>query len=267
VAAINANGYDAFAHYLTANVVLWPRPLVLFINRHAFARLASKQQRALTGAARRVLTETTDAQRALDNGALGELCRRGIALVSSSAAAVDELRAAVAPLLRRLERRADTRSWITTIRGMRGRVARAGEQPLRCPNAGRSEAGGLPDGDYTTKLTPDDAARELARIPGAKRNEAGVSPDGVRDILTSEFALSLRHGTFVLRQRHADGLREVGIEGTFSLFRDRFVGTGSNGDTLRARWAFDGTRLRFSDFGPPGAYRLVWASEPWLRSR
>jgi TRAP-type transport system periplasmic protein len=266
LAAINANGYDAFAHYLTANVVLWPRPLVLFINRHAFARLTSKQQRALTGAARRVLTETTDAQRALDDGALGELCRRGITLVSSSAAAVDELRAAVAPLLRRLERRADTRSWITTIRGMRGRVAPVGEQPLRCPNAGRSEAGGLPDGDYTTKITPDDAARELARIPGAKRNEAGLSPDGVRDMLSSEFTLSLQHGTFVVRQRHADGRREVGIEGTFSLFRDRFVGTGSNGDTLRARWSFDGTHLRFSDFGFPGAYRLVWASEPWVRS-
>jgi TRAP-type transport system periplasmic protein len=266
LAAINGNGYDSFAHYLTANVVLWPRPVVLFMNLHRFARLTSGQQRALTGAARRVLAQTTDVQRAMDHGALEDLCRRRIALVGASAADIDGLHAATAPLLRRLERRPDARAWITAILGMRRQVAPAGEQPLRCPNASPPQGGGLPDGDYTTSIQRGDAARELARIPRAARNEAGLSPDGVRDILGSEFTLSLRHGTFLMRQRHADGRREVGITGTFSLFRDRFVGKGSNGDTLRARWSFDGTRLRFTDFSFPGAYRLVWASEAWIRS-
>ena len=35
---------------------------------------------------------------------------------------------------------------------------------------------------------------------------------------------------------------------------------------LRGRWSLDGTRLRFSEFTPAGAYRVVWASEPWVRS-
>ncbi len=106
---------------------------------------------------------------------------------------------------------------------------------------------GLTDGDYTATITREDAAAELARIPRAARRGAGISPDGVSDILHSRFKLSLRHGTFALYQRHADGTLDVGIQGTYSLYRDRFVGRGSNGDTLRARWSFDGTKLRFSD--------------------
>jgi len=39
----------------------------------------------------------------------------------------------------------------------------------------------------------------------------------------------------VVYQLHPSGQREIGIEGTYSLYRDRFVGTGSNGDVVRAR--------------------------------
>lgn len=149
---------------------------------------------------------------------------------------------------------------------LRRRVAPSGEQPLQCANVKRPHGSGLPDGDYTTTITSAEAAREVARIPPPQRREAGLSPDSVRS-MSSQFTLSLRHGSFLLSQRHPDGRREIGIAGTYSLFRDRFVGKGSNGDTLRARWSFDGTNLRFSDFGFPGAYRLVWASEPWSLSR
>ena len=61
------------------------------------------------------------------------------------------------------------------------------------------------------------------------------------------------------------GQREIGIEGTYSLYHDRFVGTGSNGDVVRARWSFDGTNLRFADVEPQGPYSVVWGSEPWTR--
>jgi TRAP-type transport system periplasmic protein len=267
LASINANGYDTSAQYLTANVVFWPRPMVLFINRHVFARLTPKQREALTGAAHSVIAKTIAAIRAQEHSAIAEICRRGIKLVTASAADTYRLRTASAPLVAQLERQPDTRSFLTAIIALRRRAAPTGEQPLRCPNAALPRGSGLPDGDYTTTIAPDDAAHELASIPHRERAEAGLSPDGVRDILHSQFTLSLRHGSFVLYQRHADGHREVGIQGTYSLFRDRFVGKGSNGDTLRARWSFDGTDLRFSDFSFPGAYRLVWASEPWSHTR
>jgi TRAP-type transport system periplasmic protein len=265
LASINANSYDQAAKYLTADLVLWPRPQVLLINRRAFAKLSAAQQRALTGAAHSAVAKTIAALRGQDHSALADLCRRGIRLVSASATDIEELRAASAPLLARLERQPETRSWLAAIRELRTRVAPSGEPPLHCPNVRRPSGGGLPDGDYTATITRDDAARELARIPRAERRAAGV--DGVSDILHSRFKLSLRHGAFTLYQRHADGTLEVGIQGAYSLYRDRFVGRGSNGDTLRARWSFDGTKLRFTDFSFPGAYRLVWASEPWVLTR
>jgi TRAP-type C4-dicarboxylate transport system substrate-binding protein len=266
-ASIDGNGYYTSAKYLTANVVLWPRPMVLFINRQRFATLTRNQQQALTGAAHHVVNKMIAVLEAEEHSAVADMCPRGIRLVSASAADIERLRAATAPLLAHLERQPDTRLFLTAIIALRQRAAPVGEQPLQCPRAAQPSASGLPDGDYTTRIAPDDAARELANIPRRQRTEAGLSPQSVRDILHSEFTLSLRHGSFVLYQRHADGYREAGIEGTYSLFRDRFIGTGSNGDILRARWSFDGTNLRFSDFSFPGAYRLVWASEPWNKSR
>jgi TRAP-type C4-dicarboxylate transport system substrate-binding protein len=267
VDAINTNSYDAFAKFLTANVILWPRPMVVFISRRVFASLTRKQQEALTGAVPAVVNKTVTTLEAQERDALADICRRGIRLVSASPADIDRLRAASAPAVAQLERPPRTRSFLTTIIALRKRVAPLGEPSLRCPKSAQPHGTGLPGGNYTTTITPDDAARELARIPRREREQAGLSPDGVRDALQSQFTLSLRHGTFVVDQRHADGSREIGIEGTYSLFRDRFVGKGSNGDTLRARWSFDGTNLRFSDFSFPGAYRLVWASEPWVLSR
>jgi TRAP-type C4-dicarboxylate transport system substrate-binding protein len=267
LASIDANAYDLNAKYLTANVVFWPRPQVLLINPHAFASLAAAQRQALVGAAHSAAASTIAALRAQDRGALAYLCRRDIELVSASPADIQALRAASAPLRARLERQPETKSWLAAIGLLRKRIAPAGEQPLRCASVGRPNGGGLPDGDYTATITRDDAARELARIPRAERPAAGLSPDGVHDVLRSRFKLSLRHGTFALYQRHRDGTLEVGIQGTYSLYHDRFVGRGSNGDTLRARWSFDGTKLRFTDFGFAGAYRLVWASEPWVLAR
>src|SRR5439155_8767633 len=92
LASINGNSYDTSAKYLTANIAFWPRPMVLFINRHAFARLTPKQQDALTGAAHPVIAKTIAAIRAQEHSALADICRRGIQLVTASTADTDRLR-------------------------------------------------------------------------------------------------------------------------------------------------------------------------------
>ena len=48
--AIQGNQYDRVGKYLTTNVVLWPRPLLLFSNRATFAKLTPAQRRILTQA-------------------------------------------------------------------------------------------------------------------------------------------------------------------------------------------------------------------------
>ena len=58
VSGIEGNHYDDVAKNLTANVNLWPRPQVLFMNKKAFAALSDTQRDALRAAARSALPAT-----------------------------------------------------------------------------------------------------------------------------------------------------------------------------------------------------------------
>ena len=58
IAVDRRHGYDAHAKYLTTNVNLWPRPVVIFMNRNAFDKLNGRQRTALHDAARVALPAT-----------------------------------------------------------------------------------------------------------------------------------------------------------------------------------------------------------------
>jgi TRAP-type C4-dicarboxylate transport system substrate-binding protein len=253
LASIYGNGYDTFAKYLTANVSFWPRPWVIFTSKKAFASLAPSQRAALREAASQAIPAALAAVRTQERTALAAFCRARIDLVTATPADLSQLHGAVAPVLARLERDPQTHSFMASIAAMRETAGATPEPALSCAPPAPPAASGLPDGSYTTRITPGDVQRS-----GLPRDMAG-------DIAQSHFTLVLKSGTFVLYQLHPNGQREIGIEGTFSLYRDRFVGTGSNGDVIRARWSFDGTNLRFADVEPKGPYSVVWGSEPWTR--
>jgi len=207
----------------------------------------------LREAASQAIPAALSAVRTQERTALAAFCRARIDLVTATPSDLSQLRAAVAPMLARLERNPQTRSFIASIEAMRETAGAAAEAALSCAPQAPPAASGLPDGTYTTRITPGDVRRS-----GLPRDMAG-------DIAQSHFTLVLKSGSFVLYQLHPSGQREIGIEGTYSLYRDRFVGTGSNGDVIRARWSFDGTNLRFADIEPKGPYYVVWGSEPWTR--
>ena len=50
ISTIQSNQYDRVGQYLTTNVVLWPRPLVVFANRATLAKLTPAQRRILAQA-------------------------------------------------------------------------------------------------------------------------------------------------------------------------------------------------------------------------
>lgn len=66
---------------------------------------------------------------------------------------------------------------------------------------------------------------------------------------------------------YPDRRRGLIIEGTFSVYRDRFVATGNNGDVVRARFTFDGTSLRFHDVKAVADLVVGFGSHPWKRAR
>ena len=163
VEAIESNTYDAAAKYLTTNINLWPRPLVLFMNKAAFTALEPVQRDVLREAVRNVLPETLAAIRAREQTAAAVLCRRGLSFVVATPADISKLREALAPVYRELEQDDQTRSFIARIRQLRQATSVSAETLPSCSTGERSASAAIPDGVYTNTTTADDARR--ARIP------------------------------------------------------------------------------------------------------
>ena len=96
--SIAGNSYDMSAKYVTANVNLWPRPLVIVMGKEAFESLTDEQQSALRDAAAAAIPEALAASRAEDEEAAPMLCRRGLTFAAASESDLAELRTALEPV-------------------------------------------------------------------------------------------------------------------------------------------------------------------------
>jgi TRAP-type transport system periplasmic protein len=115
IASIAGNHYDATASHLTANVVLWPRPLVLFANPEALSSLTDRQRDALMGAAKDALAPTFAFQQKDEAENTAVLCRRGVKFETAGKADLAALRQAVQPVYDRIGRDARTKAAIARI--------------------------------------------------------------------------------------------------------------------------------------------------------
>jgi TRAP-type C4-dicarboxylate transport system substrate-binding protein len=123
---------DRRSRPLTGNVVLWPKPQTIVMNRPAFARLTSDQQEILHRAARAALSAELERD-SHDERYLGSLlCSAGtIPFATATASDMSALRASVAPVYRALEGDSFTKGWITQITRMRAKDATRPES-VRC---------------------------------------------------------------------------------------------------------------------------------------
>jgi hypothetical protein len=234
--SIFGNSYDRSAKYVAANVNLWPRALVLFMNAEAYKALDPSQQRILRQAGRHVIARMTTSAEAQDIEAVAGMCRRHARLVTAAPADLALLRRAVAPVYTDLVRDAETRAVVAAIRHMRSSLHGGPGPLLRCgaPTPTPVAHSTKLDGVYRFTVT-----REMA----AKHD--GVPPEKV---------IAENYGKFILV---TDG--------------DRFAFTEENADACT--WAYgtarlDGDELRwsFTDGGgiaPNNAYNkpgelFVW---------
>jgi TRAP-type transport system periplasmic protein len=253
VEAIESNTYDAAAKYLTTNINLWPRPLVVFMNEAAFAALEPAQRDVLREALGNVLPETSAAIRAREQTAAAALCRRGLSFVLATPADISTLREALAPVYRELERDDQTRAFIARIAKLRQATSVAAETLPSCSTGESSASAAIPDGVYTNTTTADDALR--ARIPAGDRFYAR---------LPVRHRLVLRSGDFVMHDIFPSGQTEVGASGTYSIYRDRIIFQTSE-DTISLGWSLEGNVLRFDDGGKGGYYGAGF-TPPWTKT-
>jgi TRAP-type C4-dicarboxylate transport system substrate-binding protein len=170
ITSIQGNLYDRVGHYLTANVNLWPRPLVLFMNEKALDALSDRQRRALRDAARDVLPVTLGVDRHDEAEAAGTLCRRGVRFVTATDGDLAALRRAVQPVYERLDRDAQTKDAIAQITAMRGEIADAARSEApRC--AATSQTSGAAKATPIDGVYRLDTTREESRAAGSPQTD------------------------------------------------------------------------------------------------
>jgi TRAP-type C4-dicarboxylate transport system substrate-binding protein len=262
IAAVPGNHYQHGFPYLTGNVVLWPRPLVLF----AGPDVSSDDLAVLRRAAKAAIPETVALSRSLESDGGTEVCRTKLNVVSASAADVGALRAAFRPVSERLNRDEGTAAAVKRIEQL-SRQDASGPTTFRCPDAAKPATGAtIPPGTYRTFITRADA-REHG-FSWAQVVEEDPDPSALK-AKTKEHRLEFtKQGTFLVYDVWQDGTANIGWEGSYSTYRDRIRIDGNDGTKMTARVEVDGNRLRFSDMQPGGSHTpeaLTWASEPFVK--
>lgn len=159
--SIAGNQYYRTEPYLTANLVFWPRPLVVFANAKAYESLSNGDRHVLQIAARDALADSTKAAERDDAGGASQLCRGGAAgsglkVVSASPADLLALEHAVAPVYRALERDRQTRSFIAQIESLKRQVKAPVDAGLGCGQETSVRKGrGVLDGVYRRHEAPN----------------------------------------------------------------------------------------------------------------
>ncbi len=168
VSSIAGNEYDKVATYLAANVNLWPRPVVLFMNQKEFEGLDDRQRSALRGAARAALPATIALERADEEEGAAVLCRRSVRFVMADEADLEALGRAVQPVYDRLERHAGSSAAIAQIRAMRSDAASPPDAPACSGPSPEREASGTTtpiDGIYRLTTTREESAKASGESP------------------------------------------------------------------------------------------------------
>ena len=252
--------YNDWQGVLTTNVVLWPKPFSIVMNRKAFERLTPEQREVLRSAGREALAP--ELRQIVRDGAEGlvEACEQGlISVASASAADVAALREAVQPVYDELERDPETKELLAAIRALRD--DRTASEPSR-PRCRRDARGGVKtstsaiEGLWETTWTRDELIA------------AGLPPkdaEAFHGHHTAEFA----SGRFTFQQDPGSGKSS---SGTYTLDGDviRLVfetGIGLQlGRQYELRWNRYRDSLRFS--APPrGEVLQAFLTEPYTRVR
>jgi TRAP-type C4-dicarboxylate transport system substrate-binding protein len=262
--------YSAHGGYFSANVNLWPRPMVLFVNARVFASLTASQQDALRQAAVRQIRPQTADVIGLDRESSGNICRAGrVKLETATDADLAALRRAVRPVYGQLERDPATRSAITAIEQLKRDSPPAAPDTL--PACHMTAAGSTKrtavDGTWTMTTTRRDAPPDyLAENWG--RWIFVLDRGRFADTQENATACTWGYGTYVLKGatmqwtfKHGGGKAPNGAYNKpgelfvfgWSRYRDTLTLTPVKGQRLASRTP---SRAHFSRHCPPPAAAL-----------
>jgi TRAP-type transport system periplasmic protein len=259
IAAVPPNHYQRTIPFLTGNVVLWARPLVVF----AGPNVSADDLAVLRQAAEAAIPQVLELSRELERDGLAQVCRSRLEVVAASPAQVEGLRAAFRPVYDRLERDAAASRTVARIR----ELAEGGGSvdTVRCPEVASAPAGTIPPGTYRIVLTRDDV-----RKAGGKWAMIVAEDPDPRALKAKKWEIHLEfteQGGFTIGPVLLSGKRVVEMEATYSIYRDRLTLTSPTDGKLTMRVQVDGNQLIFSDVkpSPPHGIPNLWSIHPFVK--
>jgi TRAP-type transport system periplasmic protein len=206
ISAIDGNRYDKLGKYITANVNLWPRPLVIFTSNKVFDSLSPDQRRALRQAVTNVIPTQTTSLRHAEQEATGNLCRRRLTFQTASRRELAALRTAVQPVYDTLARDSQTKKFLGAIAAIGGDLA--AEPAPNCRAVGQ-EAGQAAEGprrlDGVYEMTTSKSAA-APDIPAENWGKWVFVFDRGHFAITQEnkLACTWGYGTFAVKGNHVE---------------------------------------------------------------
>jgi TRAP-type C4-dicarboxylate transport system substrate-binding protein len=237
---INGSRYDRVARYLTTNVVLWARPIVVFASRAALDRLTPAQRRVLERAATDAVGGQTRVVADFEGSDTAALCaHKRVRFLAARPTDLTSLRVAARRVDEQLERDPLTRGFFAEVEALR---ARLGASPTVLPSCGQGRPVSAPgaatplDGVYELTVAPRDL------LPSQRLPEAYGSWQIVLDRSRFRFTERSDHADWI-----ADGRVRVSGDLMSWTVADAFdVGPHGTpdglplrrGETLRFRWRY-----------------------------
>jgi TRAP-type C4-dicarboxylate transport system substrate-binding protein len=245
--------------YVTANVVLWPRPLVVFANRHALAKLTSAQRRILVQAAADDDGPETTFQRSAERVDTATACRAHTWLfVTATPGQLTAVRRAVQPVYTELERDPVTGRQIAQIQAISRTIAAEPTASCAQPAAAAPKAG-LLDGVYQYSVTLADL-----KAAGADPTELTATNVGKTTFLIDRGAFAMTIVNPKACVRAFGTLRVSGDKLITYFFSYGGGGPGATPNVFAFYWSLYRDLLTLRRF--PGATSPTNAiAKPWLR--
>ena len=271
-------GNDEDVKWITGNVQLWPRAVVVVANADSFASLSDTQRGWLTKAIQNVIPSMVALQR--NSEEFGALCRRGKAqIIQASSAQVKQLRDGFAPVYQWLRGDASTARYLDQIDALKAGVIADPNEVPDCSRLSQSSAGtpsAAPSSDTAGPVSPIDG-NYLAKITRSDLENVGVPSGGVPVENYGEFRFVFDRGRFAFTQ-HQSPACTWGY-GTFTVTGGRlhmsFIdggGKAPNNAVNKPGEVFDYAvsiykgAMKWSAV-PDAVSPAGWTNERWLRQR
>ena len=206
--SIAGNRYEREAPYVTADLGLWPRPLVVIASPDVWEQLSAAERSVLLDSGRAAIGPTVAAIRERDAAATEEICSEGAQFVRAGSTGRAAIRAALEPVYADLRKDPSTMRTIAAIDGMR--ESTPADPAPRCatpaPEAVAQEDA-IPAGTYVYTLTREDT----------KLLDPG---DDLAQARRIRFRGVFTPGHLVLYESYDGAPEDIGFEADYSVYRD-----------------------------------------------